>query len=334
MEYKKIEEFRAGETIQGFFMVKDIAIKTTNTNNKYLDFTLGDKTGEINAKLWDYSGEDTGEYKEGMLIKVRGMVTEWQNKLQLKIDKLRLANENDGLNIKDFVQTAPYEPEKMLGEILKYVIQIKKRDIKEIVSCALNEKKDKLMYYPAAMKNHHSIRSGLLYHILTMLKLGERVKEIYPFLDRDLLYAGIILHDLEKIEEMNASDLGIVSGYTTEGLLLGHIIQGVKMVERIGKMVNADSEIIILLQHMILSHHYEPEFGSPKRPMIPEAEILHYLDVMDARLYDMRNVLENAEKGSFSDKVWTLHNRQLYKYILDEEQEEQIEYRQQGENKI
>jgi hypothetical protein len=133
---------------------------------------------------------------------------------------------------------------------------------------------------------------------------------------------------------MNASDLGIVSGYTTEGLLLGHIIQGVKMVERIGKMVNADSEIIILLQHMILSHHYEPEFGSPKRPMIPEAEILHYLDVMDARLYDMRNVLENAEKGSFSDKVWTLHNRQLYKYILDEEQEEQIEYRQQGENKI
>jgi len=327
VENKKIGEFQAGEKIEGFFLIKDVAVKIANNNKKYLDFTLADKTGEINAKLWDYTGEDDIEYKEGSLIKVRGIVVKWQNTLQLKIDKIRSINENDNLNIEDYVQTAPYKPEKMFGEIVKYIIQIKNRDIKEIVSRALNEKKDKLMHYPAAMKNHHSIRSGLLYHTLTMLKLAEKVREIYPFLKRDLLYAGVILHDLEKIDEMDANDLGIVSKYTMEGMLLGHIIQGVKMIERIGNEVNADPEIIVLLQHMILTHHYEPEFGSPKRPMFPEAEVLHYLDVMDARMYDMIKTLENVEKGDFTDKVWSLHNRQLYKYIFEEEEQEEEEQR-------
>jgi len=331
VENKKIAEFQAGDMIQGFFMVKAAAVRMTTNGSRYIDFTLADNTGEINAKLWDYSGEDEVEYKEGNLIKVRGTVTQWNNKLQIKIEKIRFAREDDGVNIQDFVQTAPYEPEKMLGEILKYVIRIKNRDIKEIVSCALNEKKDKLMYYPAAMKNHHSIRSGLLYHILTMLRLAEKIEEIYTFLDQDLLYAGVILHDLGKTEEMDANDLGIVSGYTREGLLLGHIIQGIKMLERIGKSVNANPEVITLLQHMILSHHYEPEFGSPKLPMFPEAEILHYLDVIDARMYDMANALKDTEEGGFSEKVWVLHNRQLYKYILDENKDEDHqEHVQQG----
>ena len=327
MEYKKIGEFQAGERIEGFFLVKDVALKIANNNKKYLDFTLADNTGDINAKLWDYTGEDDLEYKEGSLIKVRGVVVRWQSALQLKIDILRPVNEKDNLNIEDFVQTAPYTPEKMFGEIVKYIIQIRNRDIKEIVSRALNEKKDKLMHYPAAMKNHHSIRSGLLYHTLTMLKLADKVREIYPFLRRDLLYAGVILHDLEKIDEMDANELGIVKSYTTEGMLLGHIIQGIKMIERIGNEVNADPEIIVLLQHMILTHHYEPEFGSPKRPMIPEAEALHYLDVMDARMYDMQKALENVEKGEFTDKVWSLHNRQLYKYIFEEEKEQEEQRR-------
>jgi len=327
VEYKKIGEFQAGERIEGFFLVKDVALKIANNNKKYLDFTLADNTGDINAKLWDYTGEDDLEYKEGSLIKVRGVVVRWQSALQLKIDILRPVNEKDNLNIEDFVQTAPYTPEKMFGEIVKYIIQIRNRDIKEIVSRALNEKKDKLMHYPAAMKNHHSIRSGLLYHTLTMLKLADTVREIYPFLRRDLLYAGVILHDLEKIDEMDANELGIVKSYTTEGMLLGHIIQGIKMIERIGNEVNADPEIIVLLQHMILTHHYEPEFGSPKRPMIPEAEALHYLDVMDARMYDMQKALENVEKGEFTDKVWSLHNRQLYKYIFEEEKEQEEQRR-------
>jgi 3'-5' exoribonuclease len=248
------------------------------------------------------------------------MVTEWQGRLQFRVDRIRLIGPQDGVNPEDFVQTAPMKPEDMLGKILQYVIKIGNRDIKEIVSCALNEKKEKLMHYPAAMKNHHAIRSGLLYHILTMLSLAERVCQVYPHLDRDLLYGGVILHDLEKINEMDSNELGVVSGYTMEGMLLGHIVQGIKTIERIGRQVDADPEIVILLQHMLLSHHYEPEFGSPKRPMIPEGEILHYLDIIDARMYDMQKELEAVEEGQFSDRVWVLHNRQLYKYRKAEDE--------------
>jgi len=129
---------------------------------------------------------------------------------------------------------------------------------------------------------------------------------------------------------MDSNELGVVGSYTTEGMLLGHIVQGIKMIDRIGKQVNADPEVVILLQHMLLTHHYEPEFGSPKRPMIPEAEILHYLDVMDARMYDMQKELEEIKQGEFTDKIWVLHNRQLYKHGLDnnewdQESQESIE---------
>lgn len=324
MENKTIEEFNIGETIQGHFLVRAMLVKTANNNRKYVDFTLGDSTGEINAKLWDYDENKDPGYSENTLVKVRGQVNEWHGRKQLRINKIRKTTAQDNVSAKDFVPVAPYEPEFMMGEILKYVIKIRNRDIKEIVSRALNEKQEKLLHYPAAMKNHHSIRSGLLYHTMTMLTLAQKLSEVYTKLNRDLLYAGVILHDLEKIDEMDASELGVVSSYTMEGMLLGHIVQGVKMLERIGRDVGADREIIILLQHMILSHHYEPEFGSPKRPMIPEAEILHHLDIIDASMYDMEKALGETQKGEFSERVWSLHNRQLYHYILEDEREAEI----------
>lgn len=327
MENTKIENFEIGKITQGYFMIKSATVRTTTTNSEYMDFMLADKTGEVNAKWWEYRKEEGDKFTVGTIIKVRGMVTEWQGRPQYRVDRIRLITDQDPVNPEDFVLTAPLKPEDMFGKILQYVIKIKNRDIKEIVSRALNERKEKLMHYPAAMKNHHSIRSGLLYHILTMLNLAERMCQVYTHLDSDLLYGGVILHDLEKINEMDSNELGIVSGYTMEGMLLGHIIQGIKMVERIGKQVNADPEIVVLLQHMLLSHHYEPEFGSPKRPMIPEGEVLHYLDVIDARMYDMQKELEGIKEGEFSDRVWVLHNRQLYKYISkksDSEHEEKM----------
>jgi 3'-5' exoribonuclease len=313
MKQKNIIDFKRGDTVQGFFVIKTAALKTSNNNNKYMDYTLGDRTGEINGKHWDYDPVRDGEYCEGMLVKIRGTVTEWQNQLQFKIERIRHCQPSDSVRIEDYVQTAPFAPEDMLGDILKFVIRIKSRDIREIVSAMINENREKLMHYPAAMKNHHSIRSGLLYHMLTMLKMAEKVMEVYDFLNPDLLYAGVILHDMAKINEMEANEMGIVNSYTTEGMLLGHIIQGIKDIERIGEAIGAHRETVILLEHMVLAHHYEPEFGSPKRPMIPEAEILHYLDVIDARMFDMRKALEPVEVGGFSDRVWLLHNRQLYK---------------------
>jgi 3'-5' exoribonuclease len=316
METKKIRDFQSGDLIQSFFLVKDAEYKTASNNKSYLDLTLVDQTGDIKAKLWDYNAETGPQYTANLLVRIRGSVSEWQNKLQLKIDKIRVATEEDALDIGDFVPVAPYSPEAMYAELEKYMGMIKNSDIGKIVSTLVNANKEKLLLYPAAKQNHHAVRSGLLYHITTMLKMGEKVSEVYVGLNRDLLFAGIILHDIAKIAEMNASELGIVSEYTVEGELLGHIIQGIKMIDQTAVEVGADPEASLLLQHMILSHHYEPEFGSPKRPMIPEAEILHYLDIMDARMYDMARALEKVEDRQFSDKIWLLNNRKLYKTAL------------------
>ncbi|MCG8538643.1 MAG: HD domain-containing protein [Clostridia bacterium] len=320
--YKKINEFKVGDNIEGFYLVKSMGVKTSSNNKTYIDFNLADKTGEINGKLWDSTKEDENQFTEGKLIKVRGIVSEWQGKLQLKIIKLRLSDKGDYLSLDDYIPKAPEESETMYKKILSYIGEIKNKDIHNIVSYILKENKDKIMFYPAAKSNHHAIHGGLLYHILTMLKMAEKLCEIYDLLDRDLLYGGIILHDIAKLEEMDSNELGIVSAYTREGELLGHIVQGIKNIEKVSEKLNTDKEITTLLQHMVLSHHYEPEFGSPKRPMIPEAEILHYLDIIDARMFDMQKTLENIKPRSFSDKIWTLNNRKLYKTAYKKYEEE------------
>ena len=142
---------------------------------------------------------------------------------------------------------------------------------------------------------------------------GERVCEVYTNLDRDLVAAGVILHDIEKLNEIESESDGIATGYSFEGQMLGHIIQGVKTIDRLTAELGFPREKAIMLEHMILAHHYEPEFGSPKKPLFPEAEVLHYLDILDARMFDMQAALDATEPGEFSDRVWTLDNRRLYK---------------------
>jgi 3'-5' exoribonuclease len=313
MEYKKVSELQANDKIDGFYLVKSAELKTSSNNKKYMDFTLADKTGEINAKLWEVEEGDEELYSSNMLIKVRATVSMWQTTLQLKIDKLRPTLPSDNVILEDFVPTAPLEPDFMYGEILKYVENMKNQDIKKITGTILGMVKEKLMHYPAAKKNHHAVKSGLLYHVLTMLRVGEKLSEIYTFINRDLLYAGVILHDMSKLEEMEANELGIVSEYTIEGQLLGHITQGIKRLEVVAQSIGADREIVMMLQHMILSHHYEPEFGSPVKPMFPEAELLHHLDMIDARMYDMNRILGETNTGSFSEKIYSLEGRRIYK---------------------
>jgi len=312
MDSIKVSQFKTGDLINGYYMIKSVIYKTSNANTHFLDFILSDSTGDINSKLWNYT-DSSDLYSDNMIVKIKGVITDWQSQKQLRIEKIRITNEQDSVNIEDFVPVAPYKPETMYHEIIQYIGEIKDDQIKGIILDILTDKKEKLMYYPAAKSNHHSIRSGLLYHIMTMLHMAEKFADIYPLLNKDLLYAGVILHDIEKLEEMNANELGMVDHYTTEGILLGHIIQGIKTIDRVGYKLQIDQETILLLEHMVLSHHYEPEYGSPKRPMIPEAEILHYLDIIDARMFDMNKVMNTLEEGDFSEKQWLMHNRQLYK---------------------
>ncbi|GCD09411.1 HD domain-containing protein [Clostridium sp. FP2] len=319
MEIKKISEIKKGDRVEGFFVIKSVDIKVSNNSNtnKYFDFNLGDATGDINAKLWECNEELENTFKQNILVKVKGTVNEWRGKLQLKIEMIRLAEEKDEVKIGDYVAVAPYPPEKMYDDILNYLSKIKNTDIQNIVTNILSDNEEKLMHYPAAKSNHHAVRAGLLYHTTTMLKAGEKLSEIYTFLNTDLLYAGIILHDIGKIYEMNASELGIVSEYTIEGQLIGHIVQGIKMIETASIQVKADKEVSMLLQHMVLAHHYEAEYGSPKKPMIPEAEMLHHLDIMDARMYDMNKALTDTEQGKFSERIWSLDNISIYKSFIN-----------------
>jgi len=317
MQNKCISQFKLGEVVQGFFLINDFNCKTSSNNKKYLDMTLVDRTGEINAKLWDCSEEDEIKFTAHMLVKVRGQIVDWQSRIQFKIEKIRPATDEDGLNIADFVPSAPVKPDVMFNSLLSFIQRIEHQDIKKLVMAIVMENRDLLLVYPAAKQNHHAVRSGLLYHTWKMLLVGEKLSDIYPQVNRDLLFAGIILHDIAKIDEMDTCDIGLITDYTVEGQLLGHIVQGIKKIDRAARELGVDEEISLLLQHMLLSHHYEPEFGSPKRPMIPEGELLHYIDMIDARMFDMEKALDSVERSKFSEKIWVLHNRRLYKAGLD-----------------
>ncbi len=310
---KKICDLLVGDRVDCFFIVKRVDLKTTNSKDKkYLDFIFGDKTGEISAKLWEVPLEMEDMFRESDLVKVRGTVTSYMNSNQFKVDRIRLAVQEDGANPEDFVESAPLDNRFMFQEIERYIASINDVDIRNVVREAVDEKKDKIMYYPAAKRNHHAIRSGLLYHVLTMLKVGEAISGIYSSVNTDLIYAGIILHDLEKMNEMDSSELGIVSEYTIEGNLLGHISLGVKNVDRICDRLSTPDEKRMLLQHMILSHHYEPEYGSPVKPMFLEAELLHHIDMIDARVYDFTQAVRDVEPGSFSEMIFSLDRRRIY----------------------
>lgn len=311
-----IAEIRTAQEVTDFFMVKSIAVKIGANKKQYLDLMLGDKTGEISGKKWDVSDEELpslAQIKAGDIIKIRAQVTEWNGLKQFRVMRIRRKAENDPVEISDFIKAAPEKPEAMYQYILEKAQNFQDEDLKKLCVKVLTENKEKLMYYPAAQKNHHAELAGLLYHIKRMLMNGERMCQVYTNLNEDLVMAGVILHDIEKLNEIESNELGISSGYSFEGQLLGHLIQGVKLLDRLTEELNFPREKAIMLEHMILSHHYEPEFGSPKKPLFPEAEILHYLDIIDARMFDMQDALDKTRPGEFSERVWTLDNRRLYK---------------------
>ncbi len=322
METKKIyiRDLEVGTDIVDFFVLKTISIKTGSNNKNYMDLIIGDSTGEVNCKKWEISDFDISLADEnaiGTIVKVAAQVSEWNGQKQLKINKIRKAVEGDGMDIINFIKSSPEKPGEMYQYIISQVETINDNDIKALVLHILDEYKQKLMYYPAALRLHHSEYGGLLYHVKRMLMSGVALCEIYRNLNKDLVIAGVILHDIQKINEMNATELGIATEYSFEGQMLGHIVQGIKHIEKIASELGTPNEKKIMLEHMILSHHYEPEFGSPKKPLFPEAEILHHLDMIDAKMYDMEQVLRDTKGKEFSEKVWSLDNRKLYKASED-----------------
>ncbi|MDI9472036.1 MAG: HD domain-containing protein [Tissierellia bacterium] len=308
---KDIRDFQKGERIEGFYLIKTLNLKTSSNNSKYFDLIIADSSGEIDSKIWSIDDSQVDLYKQGDIIKLRGDVTEWMDRLQLKIIKHRNIEEGDEIDYCDIVPSAPRNEKEMLAELEENLRAITNQQMRELSMKAFELYKDKLLYYPAAMRHHHAIRGGLLFHLLRMMETAKALCKIYDA-NEDLLITGIFFHDLQKIEEMEANELGIVSGYSKEGILLGHLVQGVREVRKLGSELGTSEEILLLIEHMILSHHYHPEFGSPKRPMFLEAELLHHIDMIDARVYDMKKATRDLQPGEFSEPIFALDRIRVY----------------------
>ena len=311
-----IADLKTGQDFMSYFIVKTVAVKVGSNKKAYLDLLLADKTGEISAKKWDIADEEMPglqKIKEGSVIKVKALVTEWNGMKQLRVSRIRQTSAEDGIVMMDYIKAAPEDAAEMYDYIYSRAAAFEDKDLRNICVKQLTDNKEKLMYYPAAQKNHHAEMAGLLYHVKRMLMMAERACEVYTDLNRELVMTGVILHDMEKINEIDSNELGISTGYSFEGKMLGHLVQGVRTIDRLAAELDIPREKAVMLEHMILSHHYEPEFGSPKKPLFPEAEMLHYLDMVDAKMFDMQEAVEKTEPGCFSDRVWTLDNRNVYR---------------------
>ncbi len=299
---------------EGYCLIKTVEKKLTAKGVPYLDMTLADNSGEINAKLWDYKETPAMQFNTFDFVKVRGSFVPFNDTMQFRVERIRAVTSADGVAIEDYVPSACLSGELMLSEIEKVVADFNDEELKKLVTAVIDAYREKMIYWPAAKNLHHAVRSGLLMHTLSILRLAKCVCSIYRFVNYDLLCAGAILHDIAKIEEMNASAKGIASEYTVKGNLLGHLVMGAMNVDRIGRELGISEETLTLVEHMLISHHGTPEFGAAKLPMFIEAELLSELDLMDARLYEMRTAVDAVEEGEFTPRQWALENRNLYNH--------------------
>ncbi len=304
--------------VEGHCIVKSVAIRSNVKGASYLDMTLADAGGECAAKLWDYAPETHGVYAADTVVKVRATINIWKDEEQLKIDRIRNLKADEAVDMSGLVPCAPYGGEEMYQKVYACAEGFADNDLKMLTQYLLRENKEALLRYPAALKLHHAMRGGLLYHTCTMLDAARALcavyKKLYPSLSEQLVFAGVILHDVAKTRELTVGELGVATSYSPEGQLLGHINIGAAMVERAAAELMLDSGIPMLVEHMLLSHHGVPEFGSPRPPMFPEAELVSQVDLIDSRMFEMFDALANVSTGGFSERQWALDNRQLYRH--------------------
>ncbi|HEX6922970.1 MAG TPA: 3'-5' exoribonuclease YhaM [Bacillales bacterium] len=312
---KGIHEYRVGEQIEKFLLIRSSNKSVASNGKPFLTLILQDGSGEIEAKLWDCSSDDEKAYVAEKIVKVTAEMSSFRGRSQLKLRAVRLAVAEDGVKTSDFLKTAPLSVEEMGNRITQFIFEMKNPHIQRITRQLVKNHQEAFFSFPAASKNHHEFLSGLAYHVVTMLDMAKAVAELYPSLNKDLLYSGIILHDLGKVEELSGA---VAANYTFEGKMLGHIPI---MIEKIGQTADElgiEGEEVTLLKHLILSHHGKAEWGSPKPPLIREAEVLHMIDNLDARVNMMDKALERTQPGSFSERIPPLDHRSLYKPIFPE----------------
>lgn len=307
---KGIHHYDVGEQVEVFLLIKNASKGVASNGKPFLTLIFQDKSGEIEAKLWDASENDEKNYSSENIVKVTGDILSYRGRNQLRIRQIRPTTPIDPVNIADFLETAPLHVDEMSSKLTQYIFEMKNPNIQRITRHLLKKHQKSFLEYPAATKNHHEFVSGLAYHVCCMLDLAKAVAGLYPSLDKDLLYAGVILHDLGKVVELSGP---ISTSYTVEGNLLGHITIMVNEIGKAADELKISGEEVMVLQHLVLSHHGKAEWGSPKPPLIKEAEILHYIDNLDAKMNMLDRALDRVNPGEFTERVFALDNRSFYK---------------------
>ena len=293
MEYNKaISDLAIGDAIEGFYLLRSAQSKITSTGKPFLILTLADRTGAVEGKVGEYRGS-----------------------VQITVDRIRLAAEGDPVDPASLVPEAPIEQDAAMAEVRRYLASIQDPDYRAAAEELLRRHERDFPLIPAAKSVHHGFRMGLLMHTGNLLKIADVLAGLYPeVIDRSLLLAGTFAHDLAKAREFQLSELGLATDYTVAGQLLGHLVMGAQEAAEVTKALGIPEEKGMLLLHLILSHHGEPEFGAAVKPACAEAELLSYIDGIDSRMEICREALAETETGRFSERIFALDGRRMYRH--------------------
>ena len=309
MKINELKDFIDRQCHIDVAIITNIVEGKSSKGSKYYSITLQDSTGTIEAKKWDVLPSDEKYLQVKKVISLEGYPLIYNgNQLQFKMSDYEPVLDYDE---NDLILSAPVDIKKLEDEFFNYIDRIEDADIKNITLEVVNKRWDKIVNHPAAKSNHHEYAGGLLHHEVSMLRIAEHIASLYPALNQDLLFSGIILHDLGKTSELSGP---IATEYTLEGKLIGHIsIIQTDIVEAAEKY-NVDKETTLLLQHLVLSHHGHLEYGSPVLPQIIEAEAIYLIDNMDSKLVMATKALKDVQIGGFSNRIPGLDGRSFYKH--------------------
>jgi len=299
-----IENFKEGNSIQGFYLCVQKHIRHTRSGDLYLDLELRDISGHISGKIWDTVSELNEKFEAGDAVVVSGDVESFMDRPQLVVRKINKATVQHysryGFDPAHIVPTSKKDPIKMWNEIEDIINGMKSKYLQSLVATIYKSNKKQLMIHPASVKMHHNFRSGFLEHILTMAQIAKKISPLYS-VDLDLVLAGVLLHDIGKLKEINSE---YEAEYTDEGNLIGHIVIGRDMVlSAINKIRKFPEDLSQKMEHIILSHQGKYEWQSPKMPSFPEALLVHMIDIMDAKMNLMDIAYtEDQEPGKFTNR--------------------------------
>lgn len=317
MTTKQLFDYQNDEAVDLFVLIKTADVRIAKNGKQFIAFTFQDQSGQISGKYWDASDSDIAKFTAGQVIHLQGKRELYQNNPQIKIYKLRETTADEPQAVEQFVPKAPVQTEQMQAEFSQIIFEITNPNWQRLVRHLVQKQQTAFFSFPAAKTNHHAFAGGLAYHTLSMLHLAKTIVAQYPQLNASLLYAGVILHDLGKTLELSGP---ISTEYTVRGNLIGHIVLVDEAIVSACETLKIDinSEDMLLLRHVVLAHHGLLEYGSPVKPQLIEAEVIHQIDELDASITMMTQSLKHAEAGHYTERLFAMEGRQFYRPTVDE----------------